>query len=130
LYVTSGWETSLSTFEVALRLIDFSPLRDFLAAACYAPSGRGQVPYDPVSLFLCLCLRRELNLSWRRLEKLLAGEHGVGWRRLFGFQDGVTPSASGLRYFFEAVGEETLGELCPPVCRPPPPGRLAAALLR
>jgi len=105
--------SSLSTFEVALRLIDFSPLRDFLAAACYAPSSRGQVPYDPVSLFLCLCLRRELNLSWRRLEKLLAGEHGVGWRRLFGFQDGVTPSASGLRYFFEAVGEETLEELCP-----------------
>ena len=104
---------TLTLFEVALYLIDFSPLRDYLAQFYYLQTAKGQVPFDPVSLFLCLCLRRELNLSWRALALLLAGEHGAGWRRLFGFQEGVTPSASGLRYFFLQVGAEVFAELCP-----------------
>ena len=104
---------TLTPFEMALRLIDFSPLRDYLAAHYYTGRTRGQVPFDPVSLFLCLCLRREQNLSWRALAQLLAGEHGAGWRRLFGFQDGVTPSEAGLRYFFNTVGQEVFDELCP-----------------
>ena len=87
----------LTLFEIALRLIDFSPLRDYLAQAYYVPSSKGQVPFDPVSLFLCVCLRRELGCGWRGVAKLLAGEHGPGWRRLFGFCAGDTPSASGLR---------------------------------
>lgn len=102
----------LSSFELALHLIDFSPLRDYLAQAAYRASPRGQVPFDPLSLFLALCLRRELGLSWRGLAKLLAGEHGAGWRRLLGFQDGCTPSPSGLRHFLAAVGEEVFAELC------------------
>jgi hypothetical protein len=105
--------THLTLFEVALRLIDFSPLRAYLAGAYYAGSARGQVPFDPVSLFLCVCLRRELGCGWRTLAKLLAGEHGAGWRRRFGFQAGNTPSASGLRYFFHTVGPEVFEELCP-----------------
>ena len=104
---------NLSLFEVALRLIDFSPLRDYLAQAYYVPSAKGQVPFDPVSLFLCVCLRRELRCGWRRVAKLLAGEHGTGWRRRFGFREGETPSASGLRYFFHGVGPEVFEELCP-----------------
>lgn len=104
---------TLTAFEVALRLIDFSPLRDYLAAYYYTGSAKGYVPFDPVSLFLCICLRRELDLGWRTLAKLLAGEHGAGWRRLFGFQAGVTPSESGLRYFFNTVGQEVFDELCP-----------------
>jgi hypothetical protein len=103
---------TLTLFQITLRLIDFSPLRDDLAQ-CYVQSAKGQVPFDPVSLFLCICLRRELNCSWRTLAQLLAGEHGAGWRRLFGFREGVTPSASGLRYFFNAVGPEKFEELCP-----------------
>lgn len=108
-----GVLATLTLFEIALRLIDFSPLRDYLAQFYYVQSAKGQVPFDPVSLFLCICLRRDLNLSWRALAKLLAGEHGAGWRRLFGFQEGVTPSASGLRYFFHTVGPEVFDELCP-----------------
>jgi len=104
---------NFTSFEVALRLIDFSPLRNYLAGAYYLGSARGQVPFDPVSLFLCVCLRRELDCGWRRLAKLLAGEHGVGWRRLFGFREDVTPSASGLRYFFHTVGPQVFEELCP-----------------
>lgn len=102
----------LTLFEVALRLIDFSSLREYLAGAYYAGSARGQVPFDPVSLFLCVCLRRELGCGWRRLAKLLTGEHGVGWRRRFGLREGDTPSASGLRYFFRTVGPEVFEELC------------------
>jgi len=103
----------LSLFEIALRLIDFSPLRDYLAARYYTDSTRGQTPFDPVSLFLCVCLRRELKVGWLTLARLLAGEHGPGWRRLFGFRDELTPSASGLRYFFNTVGPEVFAELCP-----------------
>lgn len=108
-----GVVATLTPFEIALRLIDFSPLRPYLAQSYYLPSARGQTPFDPVSLFLCVCLRRELNLSWRALAQLLAGEHGSGWRRLFGFSEGHTPSASGLRYFFNTVGPEKWEELCP-----------------
>jgi hypothetical protein len=103
----------LSHFEMALRLIDFSPLRHFLAQHYYQGSTRGQVPFDPVSLFLAICLRRELGNSWRALSTLLAGEHGPQWRRLLGFSAGHTPSASGLRYFFHTLGPEIFAELCP-----------------
>ena len=103
----------LTEFEVALRLIDLSPLRDYLAHYAYKQSAKGQAPFDPLSMFLCVCLRRELHCGWRKLAKLLAGEHGAGWRRRFGFQEGVTPSASGLRYFFNTVGKELFDELCP-----------------
>jgi len=101
----------LTLFEVALRLVDFSSLRNYLAHFCYRPSARGQVPFDPVSLFLCLCLRRERDASWRDIAKLLAGEHGPGWRRRFGFRKGHTPSASGLRFFFKAIGPDRIEEV-------------------
>jgi hypothetical protein len=104
---------NLSLFEVALRLIDFSSLRDYLAQAYYIASAKGQVPFDPVSLLLCVCLRREQGCGWRTLATLVAGEHGAGWRRLFGFREGDTPSASGLRYFFSTIGPQVFEELCP-----------------
>lgn len=102
---------TLTEFEIALRLIDFSPLRDYLATV-YSQTTRGRIPFDPVSLWLCICLRREQQRSWRSLANLIQGEHGRGWRRLFGFDQGVTPSGSGLRYFFDAVGPDVFEELC------------------
>ena len=110
----TGWDR-WSDFELAVRLIDCSPLEPLLAAH-YRPSRKGQVPFHPVSLFLCLCLRREQRLDgagWRALARRLAREHGAGWRALFGFTDGDTPSASGLRYFGQAVGAARLAALCP-----------------
>ena len=101
-----------SAFEIALLLIDFSPLEALLAQH-YRPSRRGQVPFHPVSLFLAVCLRRELIQSWQATALLLAGAHGVAWRSLLGFTDGQTPSASGLRYFFQAVGAAVFDDLCP-----------------
>jgi hypothetical protein len=103
--------TILSDFEIALHLIDFSPLEHVLAQI-YVPSHKGQIPFHPVSMFLCICLRRELNLSWRALARLLASDHGSGWRTLFGFEEGATPSASGLRYFFDTVGPAVFDDLC------------------
>jgi hypothetical protein len=103
---------TLSPFEVALRLVDFSSLRDLLAGH-YARTARGQRPYDPVSMFLAICLRREQDIGWSKLATLLVGEHGAGWRRLFGFQAGRTPCPAGLRGFFNAVGEATFDRLCP-----------------
>ena len=104
---------TLSDFEIALRLIDFTPLERMLAACYYVPSAKGQVPFHPVSMFLAICLRREQHLSWAELATLLAGENGAGWRRCFGFAEGDTPSASGLRYFFHSVGPAVFDALCP-----------------
>jgi hypothetical protein len=103
---------ALSDFEIALHLIDFTPLEPVLAAK-YRPSRKGQVPFHPVSLFLACALRRERGLSWRGLARLLAGEHGAGWRALCGFQAGATPSASGLRYFAHTLGGAVFEQLCP-----------------
>ena len=102
----------LSDFELALALIDCSPLERLLATM-YRPSAKGQVPFHPVSLLLAVCLRRELGLGWRALARLLAGPHGAGWRARLGFTDGQTPSASGLRYFFQTVGPDVITALCP-----------------
>jgi len=101
-----------SDLEVALQLIDFSPLRPILAQV-YKKSRKGQVPFDPVSMFLACCLRLELKLSWAKTAQLLAGDHGAHWRAQFGFKEGDTPSASGLRYFFHRIGPEPFAELSP-----------------
>jgi hypothetical protein len=103
---------TMSDFEIALRLIDFSPLAALLAQH-YRPSHKGQVPFHPVSLFLALCLRRDRVLSWAATARLLASAHGAGWRALFGFRAGATPSASGLRFFCQAVGAAVFDELSP-----------------
>jgi hypothetical protein len=103
---------TLSDLEIALRLIDCSPLERLLAQY-YVQSAKGEVPFHPVSMFLAICLRRELNLPWRRLARLLGGDNGAGWRTLFGFTEGQTPSEAGLRHFFNAVGPARFDELCP-----------------
>ncbi len=104
--------TSMSDFEIAAHLIDFSALERQLAQF-YRPSRKGQIPFHPVSMFLAVSLRIETRQSWRKVASLLAGENGSGWRRLFGFQEGETPSASGLRYFYQSVGPELFAQLGP-----------------
>lgn len=106
--------SGLTAFELAAHLIDFSPLEPELAQM-YRPSAKGQVPFHPVSMILAVCLRHETTRGWRGLATVLAGENGHGWRNLCGFADGVTPSASGLRHFFQRVGPAFFAELCPRV---------------
>ncbi len=103
---------AMTDFQVSLHLIDFSPMREELARI-YRPSQKGQVPFDPVSMALSVCLRTEKRLSWNATSTLLKSEEGAAWRRLFGFAEGQTPSASGLRDFFGKVGGEFFAELCP-----------------
>jgi hypothetical protein len=102
----------MSDFELAVHLIDFSALERPLAQF-YVPSARGQTPFHPVSMFLAVALRIESGQSWRKVAALLSGENGAGYRRLFGFAQGDTPSASGLRYFYQSVGPEPFAQLGP-----------------
>jgi hypothetical protein len=107
-----GKLATMSDFQICLHLLDFSPMRDELARI-YRPSHKGQAPFDPVSMALSVCLRREKRLSWNATSTLLKSEEGAPWRRLFGFAEGQTPSASGLRDFFGKVGGEFFADLCP-----------------
>jgi len=104
----------LSNFYIALHLIDFAPLRaELVALTAIHLNAPGQTPFDPVSLFLCCLLRLEKGLGWKELAKFLAGPEGVCWRRLLGFRDGHTPSASAMRRFYNLLGQVFDTDLCP-----------------
>ena len=88
-----------SSFEVAVRLFDYSQLESLLAAHIYAPSAKGQVPFHPVSMYLLSLYRRERKLSRHEvLRQLRHQQDGRSLRRYLGF-DQAFPSESGLRYF-------------------------------
>jgi hypothetical protein len=120
-YTYPGWTplshvkqlTVMSSFFIALHLIDFSPLRaELLALTAITLNGPGQTPFDPVSLFLCCLLRLEKGLGWASLANFLAGPEGECWRRLLGFSD-HTPSASTMRAFQRDLGVDFDTDLCP-----------------
>jgi hypothetical protein len=120
-YSYPGWDelcrvkdlSVLSAFYIALHLIDFSPLRaELVALVPISLNGRGQTPFDPVSLFLCCLLRWEKGLGWRKLAELLAGPEGACWRRLFGFDAGCTPGASTMRTFYTRLDAHFESDLC------------------
>jgi len=109
----AGQLTVMSAFYIALHVIDFSPLRaELVALTEITRDGRGQTPFDPVSLFLCCLLRLEKGLGWKSLADFLAGPEGECWRRLFGFH-GRTPGASTMRAFFTALDSAFETDLCP-----------------
>jgi hypothetical protein len=103
----------MSAFYIALHLIDFSALRAELVALIEITlDGRGQTPFDPVSLFLCCLLRLEKGLGWKSLADFLAGPEAECWRRLLGFHS-RTPGASTMRAFLKALGGVFDTDLCP-----------------
>lgn len=114
-YVYRGWEdlkdpakwTSLSPFDLLLRLVDFSPLRDVLAQRLGWTSARGQVPFDPVSIFLLIGW--QIVNGWTRSELLrkIRDPRYADYAYLFGFQDGVFPTEGGLRYWLTALGRHS-----------------------
>ena len=61
----------LSDFELLLHLVDFSTLRPVLAQLMGWTSARGQIPFDPVSLFLLICW--QVINSWTRTHVLTPG---------------------------------------------------------
>jgi hypothetical protein len=90
---------TLSSFEIAVRLFDYSHLEPLLAAHIYVSSGKGQVPFHPVSMYLLSLYRRELHLSRHEVLRILRHpKDGHTLRHGTGFEDDF-PSESGLRYF-------------------------------
>jgi hypothetical protein len=101
---------SLSSFEAALRLVDYAPLEPFLAAHIYVPSAKGQVPFHPVSMYLLHLYRRERGLSRAKALQDLQGKSGLELRQRLGFTE-TLPSESGLRYFEKQITPQLRWEI-------------------
>lgn len=102
---------TFSSFEVAMRLFDYTQLERLLAAHIYAPSAKGQVPFHPLSMYLLSLYRRERKLSRHEvLRQLRHKQDGRGLRHYLGF-DQTFPSESGLRYFESQITPELQQEI-------------------
>jgi hypothetical protein len=114
-YVYRGWEgledpanwEHFSDFDLLLRLIDFSPLRDVLAQRLGWTSAKGQVPFDPVSIFLLIGWRIVNGWNRTQLLKNLRDPRYADYVLLFGLEDGVFPTEGGLRYWLTALGRHS-----------------------
>jgi hypothetical protein len=90
---------TFSSFEMAVRLFDYSSLEPLLAAHIYVASAKGQVPFHPVSMYLLSLYRRERNLSRHEVLRMVRHpKDGQSLRYATGFEDEF-PGESGLRYF-------------------------------
>jgi hypothetical protein len=99
-----------SPFTLSLCLWDWSGLRPWLAQI-YRPSAKGQVPYDPVSLYLLSLYRRSARLSRLGvIHHLHEPKEGRQLRRQLGFR-GALPSESGLRHFENQLTPELQREI-------------------
>jgi len=79
---------TLSDWDLALRLFDYTNLEPFLAAHIYVPSAKGQGSFHPVSLYLLRVYRREHHLSRHAvLRRLRHQQDGRELRRRLGFDD-------------------------------------------
>lgn len=105
----TNWE-ALSEFDLLLRLVDFSGLRDVLAQRLGWRSAKGQAPFDPVSLFLLHGW--QIVNGWSRAETLrnLRNSRYADYAQFFGFRDGVLPTEGGLRYFLTTLGHNSDAE--------------------
>lgn len=101
---------TLSSFDVALRLIDYAHLEPLLAAHIYVPSAKGQTPFHPVSLYLLRAFRRERNLSRHETLRILRSKEGCELRQRLGFEEAF-PSESGFRYFENQISPELQWEI-------------------
>ena len=114
-YQYLGWEelkepgrwAVYDDYELLLRLVDFRGLRDELALKLGWISSKGQVPFDPVSMFLLTMW--QIRNGWSRAETLrnLKKARYADYARLFGFQDGVYPTEGGLRHFLTTLGKNS-----------------------
>lgn len=119
-YVYQGWEDlnamasweHLTDVDWLLRLVDFDGLRPVLAQQLGWTSARGQVPFDPVSIFLLIGW--QITSQWPRTTvlKKIADPRYADYARRFGFRDGLFPTEGALRYFLTTLGanSETNGQ--------------------
>ena len=102
---------TLSPFQVAVRIFDYSHLEPLLAAHIYVASAKGQVPFHPVSMYLLSLYRRERNLSRNEVLRILRHlQDGQTLRHCAGFEDDL-PSESGLRHFEKQLTPELQQEI-------------------
>jgi len=114
-YVYRGWKDlkdpanweHLSHFDLLLCLIDFSPLRHVLAQRLGWTSARGQVPFDPVSIFLLIGW--QIVNGWSRSELLnkIHDPRYADYVVIFGFENGIFPTEGGLRYWLTTLGGQS-----------------------
>lgn len=97
------WEY-LSWWDLVVRLVDFTPLRAWLAWRLGWTSARGQVPFDPLSLFLLVSW--QLVHGWSRAQALrnLRDPRYADVAQRMGFQPGLWPTEGGVRYFLTTLG--------------------------
>jgi len=102
---------TFSSFEISVRLFDYSALEPLLAAHIYTASAKGQVPFHPVSMYLLSLYRRERHLPRHKVLRILRHpEDGQTLRRCAGFEDDF-PGESGLRYFEGQLSPELQMEI-------------------
>jgi hypothetical protein len=111
-YVYLGWHdltdpqawTTLSDFDLVLRLVDFSGLRPVLAQRLGWTSACGKCPFDPLSMFLLTSW--QIVNGWSRAEALRNIQHPryADYAQRFGFENGLFPSEGGMRYFLTTLG--------------------------
>ena len=89
----------LSSFDLVLRLVDFSPLRATLAWLLGWTSPRGKVPFDPLSFFLLVGW--QVVQGWSRAETLrnIRQPRYADYAAAFGFQTTTSPQREGYATF-------------------------------
>lgn len=98
-----------SFFQLALFLVDFSPLRPLLLHLTMRPTAQGKVPFDPLSLLLACLGKVASGQPWTQLTSQLADPaNNARWRRLCGFTARHTPSEATLRAFRERLPDGLL----------------------
>jgi len=98
-----------SWFEIALYLVDCSPLRALLESLLGV---RGEKPFDPLSLLLVCLWKIHSARPWDAIASELADpEKGAAWRTLFGFAFHDTPGESTLRAFRDRLPDEFLNQV-------------------
>jgi hypothetical protein len=117
-YVYLGWDDlndpatweHRSEFDLLLRLIDYSGLRPVLAQCLGWRSGRGWMPFDPVSFFLLTGW--QITNGWNRAQTLknLRDPGFADYARRFGFQERCFPTEGGHRYFLTALGRHSTSD--------------------
>ena len=90
--------------------MDYTPLRHVLAQLLGWTSARGQVPFDPISIFLLTGW--QITNKWSRAETLrnLRKPRYADYAQHFGFENGVFPTEGGLRYWLTTIGQNSTSE--------------------
>ncbi len=96
-----------SNFDLLLRLVDFTPLRDGHSQRHGSTSSRGHVPFDTLSIFLLILWQISNRWSRAQLLRNLRDPRYADYARLFGFEDGDFPTEGGLRYWLTALGRHS-----------------------